>query len=128
MTFMIFPDAKTNESLLGMDFIKTAGFHFDFSLDIWNFPDQPECNYTLEYEPFDSQVAVSCAEIVRADEGVGLIKEEKDLLAEVINNNQDVFEPGGAPTPFTVHHINTGDIQPISVPPYRLTPARKELL
>ncbi|PZC74189.1 hypothetical protein B5X24_HaOG208204 [Helicoverpa armigera] len=34
----------------------------------------------------------------------------------------------GEPTPFAEHHIDTGDHPPIAVPPYRVTPAKKEVM
>ncbi|GFX57694.1 retrovirus-related Pol polyprotein from transposon 297 [Trichonephila clavipes] len=39
-----------------------------------------------------------------------------------------IFEVGGEATPFIEHSINTENNPPISVPPYRMNPASKELL
>ncbi|GBM26819.1 Transposon Ty3-I Gag-Pol polyprotein [Araneus ventricosus] len=39
-----------------------------------------------------------------------------------------ILKPGGDPTPYAEHHINTERHPPVSVPPYRMTPMKKELL
>ncbi|GBN54506.1 Retrovirus-related Pol polyprotein from transposon 297 [Araneus ventricosus] len=39
-----------------------------------------------------------------------------------------IFKPGGDPTSYAEHHINTEKHPPVSVPPYRMTPMKKELL
>ncbi|GFT10576.1 hypothetical protein TNCV_1943271 [Trichonephila clavipes] len=40
----------------------------------------------------------------------------------------NVFELGGEATNILEHHINTGNSPPISVPPYRMSPVKKEIL
>ncbi|GFU06359.1 hypothetical protein NPIL_41351 [Nephila pilipes] len=39
---------------------------------------------------------------------------------------ETVFKPGGEPILFMEHRINIGDSPPVSLPPYRLPPAKKE--
>ncbi|GBM07568.1 hypothetical protein AVEN_230009-1 [Araneus ventricosus] len=39
-----------------------------------------------------------------------------------------IFKPGGDPTPYAEHHINTETHPSVSVPSYRMTPMKKELL
>ena len=53
---------------------------------------------------------------------------QRKRLSSLINLYEGVFQLGGEPTPFAEHHIDTGNARPIAVPPYRLTPAKKELL
>ncbi|CAH2071150.1 unnamed protein product, partial [Iphiclides podalirius] len=65
---------------------------------------------------------------VRKKEGVMLHPEERLLLSDLLKQNKDLFEQGGGPTPYAEHHIDTGDNAPIAVPPYRLTPAKKEIM
>ena len=42
--------------------------------------------------------------------------------------NKDLFEPHGPSTEQTQHHIDTYNHVPIALPPYRLGPARLQLL
>ncbi|GFV55380.1 CCHC-type domain-containing protein [Trichonephila clavipes] len=49
-------------------------------------------------------------------------------LDSLLKNHHSIFEVGEAATPFIEHSINNEHNPPISVPPYRMNPARKELL
>jgi hypothetical protein len=46
----------------------------------------------------------------------------------LLEKNQDFFDVGGEATSYIEHSIDTGDHDPIAVPPYRMTPPRKEIL
>ncbi|GBL99605.1 Retrovirus-related Pol polyprotein from transposon opus [Araneus ventricosus] len=39
-----------------------------------------------------------------------------------------IVKPGGDPTPYAEHHINTGNSPPVTGPPYRMNPAKRKLL
>ncbi|XP_047987137.1 uncharacterized protein LOC125226991 [Leguminivora glycinivorella] len=54
--------------------------------------------------------------------------EEDQQLNELISQHEDIFIPNGKPTTHTEHVIDTGSHRPISVPPYRLPPAKTEIL
>ncbi|GFV69625.1 hypothetical protein TNCV_4507401 [Trichonephila clavipes] len=53
---------------------------------------------------------------------------QKEKLNLLLKSFQNVFEPGGEATNILEHHINTGNSPPISVPPYRMSPVKKEIL
>ncbi|GFV57088.1 retrovirus-related Pol polyprotein from transposon 297 [Trichonephila clavipes] len=53
---------------------------------------------------------------------------EKEKLNLLLESFQNVFEPGGEATHILEHHINTGNSPPISVPPYRMSHVKKEIL
>ncbi|KAG6438864.1 hypothetical protein O3G_MSEX000284, partial [Manduca sexta] len=53
---------------------------------------------------------------------------QKAQLMEVLWKNQEVFGKSVQPTPLAEHCIDSGDSNPISVPPYRLPPPRLTLL
>ncbi|KAG6449370.1 hypothetical protein O3G_MSEX006038 [Manduca sexta] len=125
--FIIFPNTLCSETLLGIDFINAAGLVIDFATSTWKFSGDV-LSYPLEYEASKSCTTVSTADILRADEGIMLSPEQRLQLSDLLLQNQDIFQAGGAPTPYAEHHIDTGDHPPISVPPYRLTPAKKELM
>ncbi|XP_045535217.1 uncharacterized protein LOC123720914 isoform X2 [Papilio machaon] len=127
LEFIIFPDTESNDTILGMDFIASAGMVLDFAASIWYFSGD-EVTYPLEYELSRPCVSVSSADFLREEEGVMLHPEERLLLSDFLKQNEDLFEPGGGPTPYAEHHIDTGDNAPIAVPPYRLTPAKKEIM
>ncbi|GBL91597.1 Transposon Ty3-I Gag-Pol polyprotein [Araneus ventricosus] len=49
-------------------------------------------------------------------------------MSYLLEKFDSIFKPGGDPTPYAEHHINTEKHPPVSVPPYRMTPMKKELL
>ncbi|KAG6438941.1 hypothetical protein O3G_MSEX000349, partial [Manduca sexta] len=125
--FFVFPDAMDNDTLLGIDFLTAAGLEINFATSTWRFHGSGKV-YPLEYEYSNSLASCSAAEFLREDEGTMLNPPERERLASLLGDNEEVFGPGGAPTPYAEHHIDTGDHPPISVPPYRLTPAKKQLM
>ncbi|GFX42529.1 retrovirus-related Pol polyprotein from transposon 17.6 [Trichonephila clavipes] len=104
--FIILPDAKNNSTLLGVDFLENAGI--SSSVNIW-------------------PVAINNCQL-REDKGQELLGSQCAELDSLLKNHQSIFEAGGKATPFIEHSINTENKQPISRPPYRMNPARKELL
>ncbi|KAJ8720901.1 hypothetical protein PYW08_006366 [Mythimna loreyi] len=127
LQFTIFPDAENNETLLGMDFLVAAGIVLDFASSTWHFAGE-HVFYDIEYEHLRPYTNVSAADLLRYDEGLMLCPEQRQVLSDLLQQNSDVFAEQGKPTPYAEHHIDTGDHPPISVPPYRLTPAKKELM
>lgn len=127
--FLIFPDATNNETLLGIDFITASGVVIDFHKEKWYFSDSDSGEYTLYFEPTSRSVScVSAADVLREDEGTHLKPAERQELAEILTRHAHVFIAGGGPTPFAEHRIETGEHPPISVPPYRLNPSKKEVM
>ncbi|GBN21296.1 Retrovirus-related Pol polyprotein from transposon 17.6 [Araneus ventricosus] len=49
-------------------------------------------------------------------------------MSYLLERFDSIFKPGGDPTPYAEHHINIEKHPPVSVPPYRMTPMKKELL
>ncbi|XP_047987218.1 uncharacterized protein LOC125227069 [Leguminivora glycinivorella] len=54
--------------------------------------------------------------------------EQKNQIEEVITKNKEVCLPSKQPTTLIEHAIDAGDHAPIAVPPYRLSPVRREQL
>ncbi|GFV76473.1 retrovirus-related Pol polyprotein from transposon 412 [Trichonephila clavipes] len=102
--FIILPKAKGNRTLLGTDFLSSAGLVLDVKNTCWYFWDNPTHKY-----PFVEELVTPS------------IKEKVNLLLESFQN---FFEPGGEATNILEHHINTGNSPPISVPPYRMSPVK----
>nr|XP_049693483.1 uncharacterized protein LOC126054010 [Helicoverpa armigera] len=127
--FLILPDARQNETLLGMDFLLAASLIMDFARKCWCFSENHHVEYPMQFEPsILPQLSCSSADVLRKDEGTVLTQPERDLLEQTLVDNGDIFQLGGEPTPYAEHRIDTGEHPPISVPPYRLTPAKKELM
>ncbi|XP_061713730.1 uncharacterized protein LOC133522414 [Cydia pomonella] len=130
-SFVIFPDAvgNENESLLGIDFLKNFDLVVDFRDDLWYFAENSKQKYELQFESVSPPtLCVAALEVLRENEATLLNAQQRELLAQLLTGNRDLFEPGGGPTPFAEHRIDTGDHAPIAVPPYRVTPAKKEVM
>ncbi|XP_049878826.1 uncharacterized protein LOC126375782 [Pectinophora gossypiella] len=128
--FVIFPDADNNETLLGMDFLSASGMVIDFATSCWKFSGSHQ-TYPLEFESEDSEVprsVVASSFMLREDEGIMLTCDQRRQVSDVLDRHEDVFNLGGAPTPYAEHRIDTGDHVPVAVPPYRLTPAKKAIM
>ncbi|XP_063389070.1 uncharacterized protein LOC134674845 [Cydia fagiglandana] len=124
--FIIFPYATNNETLLGIDFLTAAGVDIDFLELLWCFSRNRTVQYKLCFEPTSPSVTCAATNVLRADEGSHLTPAERQALAGVLTRHAHVFTPGGAPTPYAEHRIETGEHPPIAVPPYRLNPAKKD--
>ncbi|GBN08545.1 hypothetical protein AVEN_142798-1 [Araneus ventricosus] len=127
------PIAKRNRTLLGTDFLKKSGIMLDLKNQQWFFKNMPRNTSAFaehvndQYQhPVDNLNVNLCT--LREEEGRRLNSKQKDELVAVSKKYASVFEPRGEPTPFIEHRINTGDSPPVSVPPYRLSPVKKELL
>lgn len=129
VTFVVLPHAINNETLLGIDFITQAGLVLNFSAMTWYLPDTPQIAHHLKFEDaYARPVECYSAEFLRDDEGTMLAVHERVALANLIMCYDDVFSEKGECTPFAEHHVNTGNHQPIAVPPYRLTPAKRAVM
>ncbi|XP_063373838.1 uncharacterized protein LOC134661628 [Cydia amplana] len=134
MNFIIFPEATGNQTLLGMDFIFRSGLKTDFDNHTWSFRGEPDIQYELQYE-HDPVAIAACkpteaSQKLRDNEGITLNNEQRDKLSSLLDRHRDTFNLGGEPTTYAVHHIEliNKNIQPISVPPYRLPEPKKEAL
>lgn len=125
VSFIMLPNAT--ESLLGMNFIRDVGMVLDFDRGVWAVRgDRSPQRITFENTPIQS---VTCSSVgLREDEGSHLGSDERGRLSDLLDIYEDIFAPGGGPTKFAVHHIDTGDAAPIASPPYRVTPSKKEII
>ncbi|GFV07318.1 transposon Tf2-9 polyprotein [Trichonephila clavipes] len=126
--FIILPKAKENRTLLGTDFLRSAGLVLDVKNTCWYFWDNPTHKYPFgeELDPpsiVEKMSSNSCQ--LREGEGESLtsVCAQKEKLNLLLESFQNVFEPGGEATNILEHHINTGS-SPISVPPYRMSPVK----
>ncbi|GFV95847.1 retrovirus-related Pol polyprotein from transposon 297 [Trichonephila clavipes] len=150
------PHAKSNHTLLGVDFLRTSRIVMDMRNNFWYFGDKPSFRIPFSKDvPLpvdDSPVEInssSCPtnsipseiplhrntvdetetnDLHLRQEGQALNVEERNDLMVLLNESKVVFRLGGEPTPFVKHFINTGDHPPVSTAPYRLSPNKKEHL
>ncbi|GBP70991.1 Activity-regulated cytoskeleton associated protein 2 [Eumeta japonica] len=116
------PRALSNIRQLSIDFIRKAGLIINLSTNTWLTADRPHVIYPLRCETSVHTIECASTDVLRIDEGTMLSPPERDDLARLLQEYQDIFTQGGGPTPFAEHRIDTGDHPPIAVPPYRLTP------
>ncbi|GFW83846.1 retrovirus-related Pol polyprotein from transposon 297 [Trichonephila clavipes] len=130
--FIILPDAKSNSTLLGVDFLENAGIVLNFRKNCWTFWDDFRKSYSFAMAYQSTSINVRPVAInncqLREDEGQELLGSQRAELDSLLRNNHSIFEARGEATPFIEHSINTENHPPISVPPYRMNPDRKELL
>ncbi|GFW24739.1 retrovirus-related Pol polyprotein from transposon 17.6 [Trichonephila clavipes] len=135
--FIILPKAKGSRTLLGTYFLSSAGLVLDVKNTCWYFWDNPTHKYPFgeELDPpsiVEKMSSNTCQ--LREGEGESLtsvcvsVCAQKEKLNFLLESFQNVFEPGGEATYILEHHINTGNSPPISVPPYRMSPVKKEIL
>ncbi|GFW34697.1 retrovirus-related Pol polyprotein from transposon 17.6 [Trichonephila clavipes] len=129
--FIILPKAKGNRTLLGTDFLSSAGLVLDVKNACWYFWNNPTHKYPFG-EELDTPSVVermsSSTCQLREGEGESLtsvcVCAQKEKLNLLLESFQNVFEPGGEATNILEHHINTGNSPPISVRPYRMSPVK----
>ncbi|GFX60279.1 retrovirus-related Pol polyprotein from transposon 297 [Trichonephila clavipes] len=104
----------------------------NFRKNCWTFWDDFRKSYNFATPYQSTSVSVRPVAInncqLREDEGQELLGSQRAELDSLLRNHHSIFEVGGEATPFIEHSINTENNPPISVPPYRMNPARKELL
>ncbi|CAB3232672.1 unnamed protein product [Arctia plantaginis] len=128
MELITLPEAVTNDTLLGIDFITKAKMVIDFSNWTWRTMDQPRTLYTLSWESERAPIQCASVNVLRTDEGAMLSGSESSTLENLLGEYSDTFDIVGEPTPFAENHMDTGDHPPIALLPYRFTPAKKEIM
>ncbi|GBP03821.1 hypothetical protein EVAR_98822_1 [Eumeta japonica] len=93
LTFIILPNSSNNETLLGIDFIRKAGLIINLSTNTWLTADRPHVIYPLRCETVHT---IECAstDVLRIDEGTMLSPPERDDLARLLQEYQDIFTQG----------------------------------
>lgn len=66
--------------------------------------------------------------MVSVEYGTQLTIEQQERLEAILDQSADVFTANGKPAALVEHVIDTGTHVPIAVPPYRMSPLRKEIL
>lgn len=128
-TFIVMPHAQNNFTLFGMDFIEYAKIILNFPQRVWYFAD--DCiPHELKFEDSNETpvtLQINYADTLREDEARNLNREQREKLDELLADNEDISALGGEPTPYAEHAIDTGDIAPIAIPPYKMSRQKKEI-
>nr|XP_012148629.1 PREDICTED: uncharacterized protein LOC105663566 [Megachile rotundata] len=69
-----------------------------------------------------------CLQEMREEETTNTTPGGKDQLRDLLRQSADLFRTVGSPTAEAVQRIETGDHSPIAVPPYRISPVKRDLL
>ncbi|GBM08854.1 Retrovirus-related Pol polyprotein from transposon 297 [Araneus ventricosus] len=127
---IVLPKAKGSRTLLGTDFLQSAGIVLDIFNGKWNFWENPQIR-KRSVETSSSVIKVPEASSfvnLRSEEGTHLTKEQRTQINFLLQEFKSCFEPGGEVTTFSEHRITNGNSPPVAKPPYRKNPAKRELL
>ncbi|GFU69236.1 retrovirus-related Pol polyprotein from transposon 297 [Trichonephila clavipes] len=124
--FLVLPDAKGNKTLLGLDFLNAAGIVLDVQGGKWHFSGNPRKQYKFFKKTLED-ITLSAFEL-RKDEDKNLSPEQTIKINILLGRNEACFQPGGEPTPYIEHRIDTGDHAPIATSPFIMNPVKKEVL
>ncbi|GFY46116.1 uncharacterized protein TNIN_471631 [Trichonephila inaurata madagascariensis] len=105
--FIILP--KGNRTLLGTDFLSSAGLVLDVKNANWYFWDNPTHKYPFGEEfdtPSIAEKMSSNAFQLREGEGESLTSVHKQKLTLLLESFQNVFEPGGEATTILEHNTS----------------------
>lgn len=127
VSFIAVPEHEESRTLLGVDIISEANLVLDLARMGYYFADAIIQRYPFEKES-QHEVQISSVYVkvkLREDQAVVLSKNQHDELNGVLQEYKTVFSPSNKPTKYA---IKLTDDTPISVPPYRLSPLKMEVL
>ncbi|XP_049886766.1 uncharacterized protein LOC126381310 [Pectinophora gossypiella] len=91
--FLIFPDAKSNETLLGINFLKKFNLVVDFGNANWYFAERSQLKFDLQFESVLSPPSTCAAMDVLRGDGVTLPSgEQREELAHPFIEKQDIIK------------------------------------
>ncbi|GFS91796.1 integrase catalytic domain-containing protein [Trichonephila clavipes] len=130
---LILKNARGNRTFLGIDFLTAAGIVLDLQRKQWYFTETSHRKYNFVKAPPNINALLTvdpephlCQ--LRKNEGTHLSLPQWEELNSLLEQYEECFQPGGEPTPFIEHRINTRNHLPVAVPPYRMNPSKKEIL
>ncbi|GFY71903.1 uncharacterized protein TNIN_492981 [Trichonephila inaurata madagascariensis] len=107
--FIILPKTKGNRTLLGTDFLSSAGLVLDVKNTCWYFWDNPTHKYPFVEELDTPSIAEKMSSNtcqLREGEGESSTSVQKKKLNLLLGSFQNVFEPGGEATTILEHHTS----------------------
>ncbi|KAF8771717.1 Retrovirus-related Pol polyprotein like [Argiope bruennichi] len=130
---IVLKNFKGNRTLLATDFLRATGIVLDLQKGLWYFSEAPHQSFNFTEPPADIKCLLvvpvaSHACQLRENEGTHLSDEQRTKFNSLLKGYAKCFQPGREPTPFIQHRIYTGNHLPVTVPPYRMFPTKKEAL
>jgi transposase InsO family protein len=130
--FLAVPAHTKAVTLLGANFIKAARILLNVPDGWWMFLDNPTTTFEFCRIPRVPNCATANAIVssvmLRTNEGCLLEPTQAEELNGVLASHSSVFDTNEEETPYIQHHIKLTCDVPIAVPPYRLSPPKKEYL
>ncbi|GFT16346.1 retrovirus-related Pol polyprotein from transposon opus [Nephila pilipes] len=96
--FIILPKAKGNRTLIGTDFLSSAGLVLDVRNACWYFWDKPTLRYpfgeNLDSPSIAEKMSRNTCQL-REGKGESLTSVQKEKLNLLLESYENIFEPGG---------------------------------
>ncbi|GFV97435.1 retrovirus-related Pol polyprotein from transposon 412 [Trichonephila clavipes] len=119
MELLILKNARGNRTLLGIDFLTAAGIVLDLQRKQWYFTETSHRKYNFVKAPPNINALLTvdpephlCQ--LRKNEGTHLSLPQREELSSLLEKYEECFQPGGEPTPFIEHRINTRNHLPVT--------------
>ncbi|GFV06475.1 transposon Tf2-11 polyprotein [Trichonephila clavipes] len=113
--------------------LTAAGIVLDLQRKQWYFTETSHRKYNFVKAPPNINALLTvdpephlCQ--LRKNEGTHLSLSQREEINSLLEKYEECFQPGGEPTPFIEHRINTRNHLLVAVPPYRMNPFKKEIL
>ncbi|GFV26769.1 uncharacterized protein TNCV_5000531 [Trichonephila clavipes] len=109
---LILKNARGNRTLLGIDFLTATGIVLDLQRKQWYFTETSHRIYNFVKAPPNINALLTadpephlCQ--LRKNEGTHLSLPQREEINSLLEKYEECFQPGGEPTPFIEHRINT---------------------
>ncbi|GFW44637.1 transposon Ty3-G Gag-Pol polyprotein [Trichonephila clavipes] len=130
---LILKNARGNRTPSRHRLLTAAGIVLDLQRKQWYFTETSHRKYNFVKAPPNINALLTvdpephlCQ--LRKNEGTPLSLPQREEINSLLEKYKECFQPGGEPTPFIEHRINTRNHLPVAVPPYRMNPSKKEIL
>lgn len=129
------PQYTRSKSLLEVDFIKAANVIIDIPRMRWFFAESSneiyEFQNMLPVPTTEPTLDIASSTSLKDNDEVStttMSAKQKSQVQRLIMENESIFRPFDEPTPYAEHSIRLTEAQPMSVPPYRMSPAQQAVL
>ncbi|GFT29985.1 retrovirus-related Pol polyprotein from transposon 412 [Trichonephila clavipes] len=118
---LILKNARGNRTLLGIDFLTAAGIVLDLQRKQWYFTETSHRKYNFVKAPPNINALLTvdpdphlCQ--LRKNEGTHLSLPQREELNSLLEKYEECFQPGGEPTPFIEHRIQSFNLKVQYIP------------
>ncbi|KAK4880853.1 hypothetical protein RN001_004172 [Aquatica leii] len=115
---IVLPNAKSNRTLLGIDFLSKARVLLNTADQTWCFIENPEMPFSYATETrIDGSLVESSTSVdnvsftsLREDEGTMLNPDQRRSFNSFLTKHETTFRPGGEPTDYAEHRIKMANL------------------